>query len=42
MRARPKRYVDVKLIATGDTARRMHDHRVADRVAFGIEGALDA
>ena len=34
--------VDVQPVAARDTARRMHDHRVADGVAFGIERPLHA
>ena len=34
--------IDIELIAARDPARRMHDHRMTDRLAFGIERPLHA
>ncbi len=42
VRAVAERDVDVELVAARDAARRMHDHRVADRVAFRVQWPLHA
>ncbi|PQV52544.1 hypothetical protein B0G83_103293 [Paraburkholderia sp. BL21I4N1] len=42
MRTRANRHVDIQPIATRNPTRRMHDHRVADRLTFRIQRSLYA
>jgi hypothetical protein len=41
MRARANIYLNIKVIAARNPARRMHDHRVTDRLTFGIKRSLN-